>query len=347
MERLQSIRDTIKYARRFHGSRFVVRLDDKVAVEALERGVYGEIDDIRQAGIEVIVAHSVPEICRIERTSGGFTFNTGKNKGHPVYGPGIMVYCKEGSVGDNDAADIALEQKAQKLIFVTRSRGVFHPPDRLLQQLSVAETRELLAKPGAVNGSMRAKLEASIRACSHGVERAHIIGNDEGNLLAEIFTCDGVGTMIYTESYLQIRLAENDELNDIMEILRATISKSCFDQVAVTKALGDFWVFSVDGDIHGCMQLIDHPDSKMFEVDCLAVTSRFENQDVYEQLLKHALGYSATKRHRGVFVNIKENTTHLPIYPWFMKLGFTRDVSGQVPRTDKNAGAGCWISMLK
>ena len=128
-----------------------------------------------------------------------------------------------------------------------------------------------------------------------------------------------------------------------MEILRTTL---CFDWTLVPKAIGDFWVFSVDGDIHGCMQLIDHPDSKMLEIDCLAVTSRYENQDVMERLLTHALGYAGAKNRKGVFLNIKENTLCLPIYPWFLKLGFKRDISGRVPRTDKNAGADCWVSGL-
>ena len=153
--------------------------------------------------------------------------------------------------------------------------------------------------------------------------------------------------MIYSKTpYEQIRRAETGEISDIMEILGAAISKSCFDSALVTKALGDFWVFSVDGDIHGCMQLIDHPDCKMIEVACLAVTPRYENLDVMERLLKHALGYAGATKRKGVFINIKEKTLCLPLYPWFMKLGFKRDVSSQIPRTDKNAGAECWVSVL-
>ena len=153
--------------------------------------------------------------------------------------------------------------------------------------------------------------------------------------------------MIYSKTpYEQIKRAATGEISDIMEILRVTISRSCFDSVLVTKALGDFWAFSVDGDLHGCMQLIDHPDCKMIEVACLAVTPRYENLDVMERLLKHALGCAGAKLRRGVFINIKENTLCLPLYPWFMKLGFKRDVANRIPLTEKNAGADCWVSVL-
>lgn len=303
MERLRIIRETINYAHQFHGSRFVVKIDDQVAY-ALERGIHGDIDKIRQTGIEVV----------------------------------IVLH-----LSDEVAANIALEQKAQKLIFVTNIRGVFCPSGTLLRQLSVRDACELLAKPKAVNGTMRGKLEASIRACERGIDRVHIIGGEEGNLLREIFTCDGVGTMISETPHERIRGAEIGDVKDIMEILRATISKSCFDSALVAKSISNFWVFSVDGDIHGCMQLINRPDCNMIEVSCLAVTLRYENLDVMQRLLKHALRHAGEKKHKGVFINIKDNTLYLPLYLWFMRLGFKRDIIGQVPQTDKNAGTDCWV----
>lgn len=306
MERLQIIRETINYTHQFYSSRFVVKIDNKVSAYALER-IYSDIDKIRQTGIEVIAT----------------------------------------CLSDEVATNIALEQKAQKLIFVTRVRGVFFPRGTLLKQLSIGDVRELLAKPKAVNGSMRGKLEASIKACNCGIDRVHIIGREAGNLLLEIFTCDGTGTMIYSKiPYERIRRAEASEINDIIEILRATISKSCFDSALVSKSISNFWVFSVDGDIHGCMQLVDRPNYKMIEIFCLAVTARYENLDTIQRLLKHAREYAGAKNRKGVFINIKDNTLYLPLYPWFMRLGFKRDSSSQISLIDKNAGMGCWISVL-
>lgn len=303
MERLQIIRETINYVHQFYGSRFVVKIDDQISTYVLERGIHSDIAKIKKTGAEVIVTRCSDEV----------------------------------------AANIALEQKAQKLIFVTKASGVFFPPNTLLRQLSVSEARELLAKPRAVNGTMRGKLEASIRACERGINRVHIIGGEEGNLFREIFTCDGVGTMISETPHERIKVAEIGDVKDIMEILRATISKSCFDSALVAKSISNFWVFSVDGDIHGCMQLINRPDCNMIEVSCLAVTLRYENLDVMQRLLKHALRHAGEKKCKRVFINIKDNILYLPLYPWFMRLGFKRDIIGQVPQTDKNAGTDCWV----
>lgn len=303
MERLQIIRETINYAHQFYGLRFVVKIDNQALTYVLERGIHGDIDKIRQTGIEVIVTHFSDEV----------------------------------------AANIAVEQKAQKLIFVTNARGVFCPPDTLLRQLNVRDARELLAKPRAVNGTMRDKLEASIKACNCGINRVHIISGEEGNLLLEIFTCDGVGTMISKMPHERVRKAETGDINDIMEILRETISKSCFDSALITKSISNFWVFSVDGNIHGCMQLMKHSDCNMIEVSCPAVTLKYENLDIMERLLKHAIEYAGAKKCKGVFLIIKENTLYLPLYPWFTKLGFKRDIASQIPRIYKNAGTDCWV----
>ena len=310
MERLRIIRETINYAHQFQGALFVVKIDNKVTVDALNAEYLAISLRLRQLGIELITVHSD----------------------------------LDGIGGDNDAVDIAVEKKAHKLIFVTNVKGIFFPPDTLLRQLSVGDARKLLTEPKAVNGSMRGKLEASIRACNLGVDRVHIIGKEEGSLLLEIFTCDGVGTMIYFQTpYEQVKKAESGEINDIMEVLRTTISKSRFNSTLVAKAIGDFWVFTVDKDIHGCVQLTDHPNHKMIEISCLAVSARYENLDVIQRLLRHAIRCAEAKKYQGVFMNIKENTLCLPLYPWFMRLGFKRDVSGQISRIYKNTGTNYWV----
>lgn len=308
MERLEIIRETINYVRQFYGLRFVIKIDDKVLAEDLALGTYSDIDKIRRAGVEAIVT----------------------------------------SLSDEAAVNLALEQKAKKLIFITKARGIFYPPRTLLRQLNVREARELLARPRAVNGTMRDKLEASIKACDAGIDRVHIIGCEEGSSLLEVFTCDGAGTMIYSRTpYEQIRKAEAGEINDIMEILRETSSKSVFDSALAVKAINNFWVFSVDGDIHGCMQLIARPDCDMMEIFCPVVTSRYETSDIIERLLRHAIEQAKEKRCKGVFLSIKNNNFYLPLYPWFLRLGFKKDMANQIPPADKNAGADCWVNLIE
>jgi len=98
---------------------------------------------------------------------------------------------------DTAAAALAVALKAAKLVVLTDVEGVYADwPDRssLLSELSVSEATDLLTR---VHSGMAPKLEACLRAVSDGVPQAHIIdGRQPHSLLLEVFTSEGIGTMI-------------------------------------------------------------------------------------------------------------------------------------------------------
>lgn len=98
---------------------------------------------------------------------------------------------------DTAAAALAVALKAHKLVMLTDVEGVYADwPDRdsLLSSLTVRGAQELLAN---VDAGMIPKLEACIRAVEGGVPQAHVIdGRQPHSLLLEVFTSEGIGTMI-------------------------------------------------------------------------------------------------------------------------------------------------------
>ncbi|MDD5186847.1 MAG: acetylglutamate kinase [Methanoregula sp.] len=98
---------------------------------------------------------------------------------------------------DTAAGDIAVALKAFKLINMTDVDGVMDAKRTMVyHKLTVAEANAML-KSGAIGEGMIPKAISVIRAVENGVEYAHIInGNVEHNLILELFTHDGVGTMI-------------------------------------------------------------------------------------------------------------------------------------------------------
>jgi acetylglutamate kinase len=98
---------------------------------------------------------------------------------------------------DTAAAALAVALGARKLVVLTDVEGVYaNWPDRgsLLSELRLSAARELLA---TVDAGMIPKLEACIRAVEHGVTRAHVVdGRQPHGLLLEVFTSDGIGTMV-------------------------------------------------------------------------------------------------------------------------------------------------------
>jgi acetylglutamate kinase len=98
---------------------------------------------------------------------------------------------------DTAAGDIAVALKAFKLINMTDVDGVMDTArTKVFRKLTVNEANEL-QKSGAIGEGMIPKVKSVIKAVENGVCYAHIInGNVEHNLILELFTRDGVGTMI-------------------------------------------------------------------------------------------------------------------------------------------------------
>ncbi len=101
---------------------------------------------------------------------------------------------------DHVAGRLAVSVQAEKLLSLTDVRGILRDPDdagTLISRLSLQEAEALLADE-SVSAGMIPKLESAIVAVSGGVPRAHIIdGRVAHALLIEVFTDEGIGTMVH------------------------------------------------------------------------------------------------------------------------------------------------------
>jgi acetylglutamate kinase len=95
------------------------------------------------------------------------------------------------------ASQLAIELRAEKLVFINDVPGLIGPTGDLLSELSAGQCQELLRQDGVVAGGMIPKLESAVAALSAGVSRVHLVdGRVEHSLVLELFTPEGVGTMI-------------------------------------------------------------------------------------------------------------------------------------------------------
>lgn len=113
---------------------------------------------------------------------------------------GADVHAQPYNINADDAARaIAVAMGAEKLIYLTGAPGLLEDPDNpasLIQRVSAAEARAMIDS-AAVTGGMIPKLLACAEAVEGGVASAHMIdGRAEHSLLVELFTDEGIGTMI-------------------------------------------------------------------------------------------------------------------------------------------------------
>ncbi len=192
---------------------------------------------------------------------------------------------------DGVALEVAEALRAEKLIFLT-GNGDLPKNGKKPAQLSVEEATEYLKKKkGDISQEMASKLEHGLRACKEGVSRAHILdGREDEALLDELFSSEGVGTMIYADEYTEIRKALKKDVRSIMRLIGNSVAaeellRRTRPQVAAD--IGDYSVFEIDGNMVGCVAV--HPlEGKTAEMGCLFVAPGHENSGIGKKLMLYA-----------------------------------------------------------
>lgn len=105
------------------------------------------------------------------------------------------------------ASELAIALGAEKLVYLNDVPGLIGPTGDLLSELSAQQCLDLLAADGVVDGGMIPKLESAVRALRAGVSRVHLVdGRVEHSVVLELFTPEGVGTMIAPDSSADTRV---------------------------------------------------------------------------------------------------------------------------------------------
>ena len=142
-------------------------------------GHVGEIVNVNTRIIRVLCeAEMIPVIAPIATDAAGGTWNVN---------------------ADTAAGEIAAALEAEKLVFLTDTPGLLHDvndPNSLIHELRSCDVDEL-KKAGTIAGGMIPKIDACVKALTHGVNRTHIIdGRVPHSMLLEIFTDKGLGTLV-------------------------------------------------------------------------------------------------------------------------------------------------------
>jgi amino-acid N-acetyltransferase len=202
---------------------------------------------------------------------------------------------------DGVAMEVAEALKATKLIYVTEHAAFTHD-NQPLSQISVSEAEEFFKKHRAdIPGHLISKLEHSIRACRNGVSRVHVIdGRVDEALLTEIFSSEGIGTMIYANEYQAVRRAMKKDVQAIRNLIKESVEQEEIvkrTRMDIVQHLADYYVFQIDGKVVGCVALHVQPGGEMAEVACLSVSSANENTGIGQKLMLFA---EDAARHKGV-----------------------------------------------
>ena len=347
-----------KVESRFHNG---LRITDEVALECAKEAA-GELrldieaafsqglpnTPMANAAIRVIsgnfvIARPVGIIDGVDHELTGLARKIAYEAINPILNAGGLVllsplgFSPTGEVFNLAMEDVAVAAatalRADKLIFITEIPLITDAAGTEIREVSTHQASAVL-ESGSLNADAAYYFEAATRAANLGVPRAHLVPYTiDGSVLLEVFTHDGVGTMISSENLESLREATIEDVASILHLIEpleadGTLVKR--GRELIEREVDYFSVIEHDGVIFGCAALYPFPSEKMAEMACLTVSPDSQAQGDGERLLKHLETRARAAGFKQLFV-LTTRAAH-----WFLKRGFVMASIDDLPKDRQN-----------
>ena len=206
-----------------------------------------------------------------------------------------LGYSPTGEVFNLSAADVAGSVAsalgADKLIFLVEGPGLKDAAGRVLTNLIPRELESILKRRRRLPEDFAQQLRSAAESCRRGVKRIHLLSRRmNGSLLQELFTRDGVGTMLSAEHYEEIRNARIEDVAGILKLLSPLEEKGVLvrrSRELLETEIAQFSVVELDGTIIGCAALYGYAKEGVAELACVAVHPDYRTAGRGDLLLQH------------------------------------------------------------
>ena len=237
------------------------------------------------------------------------------------------------------ATATAIALQADKLLFLTEIPGIHedqNDPDSAIDtELALADAKRLLTAlpPPNQPTDLAFYLQHCVKACEGGVERSHILPLAvDGAILQEVFTHDGIGTMVVDEKLESVHEASADDVGGILQLIEpferdGTLVRR--ERTEIERDIANYTVIEHDGVIFGCAALYPYPEARTAEMAALTVSPQVQGQGDGERLLKRIEQRAKSLGLDSIFV-LTTRTMH-----WFIKRGFVQVDPDWLPEARK------------
>ena len=224
------------------------------------------------------------------------------------------------------ATTTAIALDADKLMFLMDTDGVQNAQGELLKELTVAQCQAVLDANYPLPDDVSWFLPCAMRACEAGVARTHLISrHTDGSVLQELFSDEGIGSMVVESTLNILRDATIEDVGGILQLLRPLEEQGILvrrSRELLEREIERFIVLEHDHRIVGCAALYPFPDEAAAELACLAVDAQYRTHGYGEQILKYITSVAQKQGFKKLFV-LTTRTAH-----WFLERGFVAsDVS--------------------
>jgi len=231
---------------------------------------------------------------------------------------------------DAVAVDVARSLGAVKLMYITTHKGL-EVNGQMVSQMYMQELDATLKSSSKkIQPDMISKAQHALWACQVGIPRVHIInGQENEGLLTEIFSNEGVGTLIYANEYQAIRPARRKDIRRIMSLIKSAINSEQLikrTRSSVEKRINDYYVFEIDDNIIGTVSLHIYPEQKKAELASLLVNPAHEHQGIGTKLSAFAENLASQQGIEKIYCLSTQTFTFFQ-----HKLGYTEGTIDDLP----------------
>lgn len=224
---------------------------------------------------------------------------------------------------DAVALKIATALNAAKIIFVTAVEPDLDLKNQVARQITADRADEIRKEiKERIPPGIASKLKHAVRACQQGVPRVHLLnGLRDDALLAELFSNEGVGTMVFADDYRQIRPANLADVDEMLLMMRWAVEDQKIverSREEITAQLDEFSVIEIDGNVVGCVAVHHFEKEKVAEIACLHVKRNHDGMGYGHVLVESAEKRAAELGAKQIFAFSTQAAG------FFEKLGYTR-----------------------
>jgi amino-acid N-acetyltransferase len=233
------------------------------------------------------------------------------------------------------ASEVAIALGADKLITFIKSDGLFDKNQQLVRQIRVSQCPNYFNANNENHGHIISSLKSAYTVCNRGVPRAQMVNfTESGALLGELFTREGRGTLVHSDSYEEIRPATIDDVGGILGLIEPLEEQGILvrrSRELLEREINQFFILELDGTIIGCAGLYSFGDSNIGELACVATHPNHQGHGYAQKLLSKIETEAKNLGFNKLFV-LTTQTAH-----WFIEQGFKPANISDLPAQKQSA----------
>ena len=300
MAQQSDVREVLQYIPQFRGKVFFVLIEAGILPEPAVAESLLDLAVLEDLGVKLVLGVLGGDLkdlydwtleCEImaARVSRPITDPDAVREALEILGRGQSAIIDASGVGPLDLAVVDFAKGVGVAKIITLLEEAILIDGAPVHAIRAAEAEALTGHTDAAGAAL---LRAAAAACDRGIPRVHVLnGRQQGVLVDELFSNEGVGTMVHADSYRLVRALREEDIPELLGMIGRSVRRTKLVERTyedIQSRIEDFYVMAIDDNVVGCVALHEYPGEDCAEVACLYVKQAHEGRGYGIEMVRHA-----------------------------------------------------------